>query len=313
VIHSERVALELDGARMPGVLTRPAEARAAVLLIPGSLWSDVDGNYPAMNASPGLYKDLAEQLTERGAAVLRFAKTGPGTGTEVLDEERFRRCFRIFPQRLRVASAWLDELEHRCPGLPVFLAGHSEGAVVGTLLARERANARGLALLSGPALPLLRLLIWQQHETRRREGADGAAAEAEFRAALGWLDDFVAERPLPEDFGGNPYVQALRFASRPENAPYLRSLEQVDPAAELARLALPVLIVQGGRDPSVSEPNADLLARAQPRAEIARFPKLQHFYKEIPEGLSAEEAFQYRGPTDPGVAATLARWLERWL
>lgn len=309
-MHEISLDLELDGARIPGRLVAPAAPWAALLLIPGSLWSDVDGNYPAMGAAPGLYKQLAEQLAAGGVAVLRFAKTGPGTGTQILDEERFR-AYRVFPQRRRVAEAWLDELGRRAPGLPLFLAGHSEGAVVATQVARERPEVRGLALLSGPALPLLRLMIWQQHEEQRRGGEVTPEAESQYAQALGWLADFVADKPLPPEAEQNPYARALVFAARPDAAPYLRSLEQVDPAAELAMVTQPVLIVQGDRDPSVHEANAALLQAAQPRAEMARFAGLQHFYKPAPAGLDAQELFAREGPIDPAVSAALTSWLRR--
>ncbi|MGH9541975.1 MAG: alpha/beta hydrolase [Terriglobales bacterium] len=310
-MHEVSLDLELDGARIPGRLAAPAAPWAALLLIPGSLWSDVDGNYPAMGAAPGLYKQLAEQLAASGVAVLRFAKTGPGTGTQVLDEERFRSAYFNFPQRRRVAAAWLDELARRAPGVPLFVAGHSEGAVVATQVARARRDVRGLVLLSGPALPLLRLMIWQQHEERRRSGEMTAEAEIQYARALRWLADFVAAEPLPPEAEQNPYARALLFAARPDAAPYLRSLEQVDPAAELAAVAQPVLIVQGDRDPSVHEANAALLQAAQPRAETARFPGLQHFYKQAPEGLGAQELFAREGPIDPAVSAALTSWLRR--
>jgi hypothetical protein len=66
-----------DGAETTEVacrFTMPNDApRGAVLLLPGSLYSDVDGNYPSMNLRPHVYADLAQQLGERGFAVLRMA------------------------------------------------------------------------------------------------------------------------------------------------------------------------------------------------------------------------------------------------
>lgn len=73
-------------------LTFPSgPARGAALLLPGSLFSDVDGNYPAMNLKPHLYADLAAQLGERGFAVLRMAKIGPGTGSRTVDAQAAAR------------------------------------------------------------------------------------------------------------------------------------------------------------------------------------------------------------------------------
>lgn|SRR6185312_13353166 len=84
------LTLEVDGLRFPARLTVPAagDPASAILLIPGSLFIDVDGDYPSWNVHPHMYADLARQLAARGHAVLRYAKPGPGTGTETVDPER---------------------------------------------------------------------------------------------------------------------------------------------------------------------------------------------------------------------------------
>src|SRR6476660_1214640 len=84
--------LAISGWDIPAALTLPAlhdEARlpSAVLLIPGSLFSDVNGDYPTWNSFPSVYKHLARHLSARGHAVYRFAKLGPGTGSIATDPE----------------------------------------------------------------------------------------------------------------------------------------------------------------------------------------------------------------------------------
>ncbi|MGH9395161.1 MAG: alpha/beta fold hydrolase, partial [Terriglobales bacterium] len=298
---------------LPAALTAPSQPAVALLLIPGSLNSDLDGNFapmfpgqPAMN--PHVYKDLAEQLAERGIAVLRFSKSGPGTGALVRDRELMRLRYREFPQRVRVAEAFLVELRRRLPRLPLVLAGHSEGAVAAMLLAQRCPEASRLILLSGPAKPLLQLMIWQRFEQDRVSGAATTASEQACQQALGWAADYAAERPLPMPLPENPYAAMIPFFLNPDHAPYLRSLEQVDPAAELARVRQSVLIVQGGRDWSVIAENAALLERAHPGAALARFPELQHFYKRAPAGLSPAESMALDQASDPAVAAAISAW-----
>ena len=312
------LSVVVDGVKIPAVLTAPPEPIAGVLLIPGSMNSDVDGNYapmfpgqPAM--APHVYKDLAQHLAAGRLAVLRFAKSGPGTGTAVIDKEAAGEKFKTFPQRVRVAAAFLAELRRRIPGAPSILAGHSEGAVVATLLAQEHSEAAGVVLLSGPSQPLLHMMARQQFESDRRAGKTTPDSEHQYRAALALIDDFVAERPLPQDLSGNPYAAFLQFVARPENASYLRSLERVDPAAELAKVRQPVLIVQGGRDASVSPENADMLRQVKPGAYVVRFPELQHMYKKVPEGLSPQESFAQNSESDPAVAKAIAAWIEALL
>ena len=87
---SERdMRVTVAGVEIACRLTIPQDARAgAILLLPGSLYSDVDGDYPAMNMHPHTYADLADKLGGRGFVVLRMAKIGPGTGSKTVDPAR---------------------------------------------------------------------------------------------------------------------------------------------------------------------------------------------------------------------------------
>ncbi len=314
-MQENRFALEVDGLEIPAALTAPEGAAAALLLIPGSMNSDLDGNFAPLfpgqpAATPHAYRDLAEQLYDLGIAVLRYAKSGPGTGCVARDAELAKARYREFGQRRRVAGAFWEELGRRAPRLARFAAGHSEGAVVATQLGRERGDMAGLVLLSGPSLPLLRLMMWQRYEQERAAGALTAERERQYGEACTWADAYAAGRPLaPETGAGHPYADMLPFFLQPANAPYLRSLEQVDPAGELARTTLPVLLVQGGRDPSVIPANAARLRQARPEAALAEFPRLQHFYKEAPEGAPPEQLFGLATTSDPAVAAAVAKWM----
>lgn len=306
---SERFTLQVDGVEIPTVLHRPEGSRVAVLLIPGSLNADVDGNFAPMFPGqppmrPHVYLDLATQLEAEGITVLRFSKRGPGTGCVTHDEELAKERYREFGQRVRVASAFLDELVRRAPGLPLALAGHSEGSVVATLLAQQRADVKRLILLSGPALPLLRLMIWQRQQ-------QAPVADTAYQQALDWAGDFAAGRSLTPATAGNPYGELFTFFQQPQAVDYLGSLERVEPAAELGKVAQPVLLVQGGRDTSVMEANVDLLKQAQPKAEVVRFPGLNHNYKPAPAGLDPQSSFNLDGTSDPAVARAMARWLAR--
>src|SRR5512146_626536 len=68
----EDATLEVDGVRIPGRIARgEAPARAAILLLPGSLFSDVDGDYPTWGAHPHTLRDLAHQFAALGIASMR--------------------------------------------------------------------------------------------------------------------------------------------------------------------------------------------------------------------------------------------------
>src|ERR1044071_4150645 len=99
--------LAVSGWEIPAALTLPPGATrvaSAILLVPGSLFSDVNGDYPAWNSFPHVYAHLAHQLSARGHAVYRFAKLGPGTGSVATDTTEAAKI-RTWDGRLTIATA----------------------------------------------------------------------------------------------------------------------------------------------------------------------------------------------------------------
>ena len=249
--------------------------RGAVLLVPGSLYSDVDGNYPSMNMRPHAYADLAQQLGAHGFAVLRMAKIGPGTGSRTIDANAALRHI-DFLTRVEVAQAGLDLLRRTVTVRPVIVAGHSEGAVVASLLAAGLAakSIDGVVSLSGPALPILSIIRAQVAAMT----PPGIVPDMTVFDRM--VDAIRAGHPPSDDAKSNP--QTAMLASLPEQGiSYLRSADRIDPMAALAKVRQPVLIVQGGRDDSVPPSHADLLraSRGNLSTEVTTFPNLTHFYK----------------------------------
>ena len=76
---------EMSNQRGHNTFNKATEVReplsSAILLVPGSLFSDVNGDYPTWSSFPHVYAHLAHQLSALGHAVYRFAKLGPGTGS----------------------------------------------------------------------------------------------------------------------------------------------------------------------------------------------------------------------------------------
>lgn len=294
------------GVEIPCRLTQPAGVpRAAVLLLPGSLYSDVDGNYPSMNLRPHAYADLARQLAGHGVAVLRMAKVGPGTGSRTVDEVLAQQ-HRDFHTRVDVAAAGLALLTKHAPARPLVVAGHSEGAKVAALLAaRDATDVAGIVILSGAAQRLLDLL----RDQIMRMGPPGAPSDPDM------IDRAIAairtDTPLPEQARAHP--QTAMLANMPPAAhQYLRSVDLVDPCSALGAVMRPVLIVHGERDDSVPVEHARMLlhARASLPTTLVTFPGLTHFYKLAPPGLAPMQSMALDSDSDPAVAATVARWMD---
>jgi len=295
------------GFGIPCKLALPANGpvRGAILVLPGSLFSDVDGNYPAMGMRPHAYADMAADLAALGWASLRMAKIGPGGGSRVVDPDIASRNAN-FAARVTHATDAMTRLREALPSGPMIVAGHSEGAIVANLLAARtpRAKIQGVISLSGPAVRLLDILRGQVAAM----GGLGALAPD-----LSGLDAAIAairaDRPLAPEAAMNPQT-AMMASMPPAGLAYLADVDRIDPLAVIAQVRQPMLLIQGGRDDSVTPDQVEALANARGRrpTQVRRFPDLTHFYKVAATGLSGPAAMALSTPSDPAVAQAMAAW-----
>lgn len=312
--HEQKLMMNVDGVDLPIAITSPVNDSpiAMILLIPGSLFNDVDGNYPEiMKISPHMYADLARQLSERGYTVLRYAKHGPGTGSIVTDNN-LAATHKTFNERINVAKSAMHFLINASENKkPVFLAGHSEGSLVASLLAHQLSReVSGLICLSGPAYRFFDLLLHQAEvreqklfppNDQSRNGLD------EFCQAIQLIRE---KQPLPQDINSNPHLAG--FVHLDQDAwDYLREMDAVDPIEAIKRVQQPTLIVQGEMDESVFKENADLLnlARKDRPTEVVKLEGLQHFYKKVSPTMSAFEAFTLESESASSVANSINKWV----
>ena len=308
------VTLYVHGYEIPAALEIPEGKRVgAVLLIPGSLFSNVDGDFPTWNMFTRVYAYLAEQMAERGLIVYRFAKIGPGTGTvETADAKP--ELIRNWAGRARIAHEALAHFrrELRMRGITaprMVLAGHSEGAVVASVIAAEGADVDGVVLLSGPSIGILGIMI----EQARAMIPPGATDES-----VRLLEEIVAHIRtsgiIPAELkakAGTGFGAGALATMPPHAIEYMRDCDATDPVEAISGYAKPVLIVQGGIDASVPAHHAERLrdSRGVRPTTYEFFAGLQHMYKPVPAGVSAMESFGLTGPTDPRVAETVADWV----
>lgn len=297
----EAFELVSAGFAIPCKIARPAgTAKGAVLLLPGSLFSDADGNYPQMQIFPHVYADLAGQLAALGYASLRMAKIGPGTGSRVVSAEAAKE-HTAFAVRVTHAAEALRRLKEAVPEGRLILAGHSEGALVASLLAAIPLGeaAEGVVSLAGPSKRLLDILRAQVAPMGDLAVFDQAVAAIR------------AGQPLPEAAKGNALTAGLA-GMPPASLTYLQDVDRIDPTAAAARVRKPMLLVQGGRDASVAKEQVIDLAKAREGlpTEVRVFPTLSHFFKDVPDGMAAQASMAINYDSDPAVAQAVADWAE---
>ncbi|EFH80643.1 alpha/beta hydrolase family protein [Ktedonobacter racemifer] len=325
--QEEHLALEAEGYRLPAALTLPQgeKVKWRIVLLPGSMSNDVDGNYPGTLMKPHLYADLARQLAGRGHAVLRYAKYGAGTGAEMVDEKRVV-AHRIFPRQRYIAEAAVKKLREMVPqakGLAV--AGHSEGSVHGMMIAQQsEMGVDAFISLSGPALRYMDLFIHKAQEMAKEQGEiiDFGAFKVNATNYIHAFELMRARKPFTEDIKADPTMEFLVKSWDSDNPQahegqqYMRDYDAVDPCIEIAKVACPVLVVQGGMDESgVHADNGERLYQVRhavhpETTQLAFFPDLQHFYKHVVPGITWQEAMAVDAETDRRVSEVMSAWLD---
>ena len=318
--------IRVPGWEIPAALTLPSSLepgellRSAILLVPGSLFSDVNGDYPSWNVFPHVYAHLAHQLSALGHAVLRFAKLGPGTGSVPTDPE-LAASIRTWDGRVTIAGAALDLMramieERGLQAARTIVAGHSEGSVVASRLAvsNRAAELHGIVLLAGPSVGILGIM-------REQVGFGLAPGDIdEVRARLDRAIEYVRrDEAVPAELGEGPGMGIRALISMPdEGRRYMREVDATDPLELAQRMTQPVLVVQGGNDLSVPAHHGDALRQALcsgpdggSRTSYIFVPDVTHMFKVVPPNLSGPEAFGYPGETDLRVAHGVDEWIGR--
>jgi pimeloyl-ACP methyl ester carboxylesterase len=91
----------------------------------------------------------------------------------------------------------------------------------------------------------------------------------------------------------------LNSLFRPSVQPYMISWFKYDPRAELKKLAVPALIVQGTTDVQVLEKDADMLAAANPKATRRLIKDMNHVLKDCATTDKQAQVGIYSNPDLP--------------
>ena len=249
----------------------------AVLILPGSGPTDRNGN-SRLNLSTDAYKLVAIAFAEQGIASLRFDKRGIGASAAAVRREEDI----LFDTNTEDATAWATFLRQQRRVTKVIILGHSEGALTGTIAA-QRQGIAGFISLAGPGVRASVTL------RRQLDGKISGDLKARAFAAIAELEaGRLVANPPPE----------LAALFRPSVQPYLISMFKIDPAAEIAKVKAPVMIVQGTTDLQVTVEDAKLLAAAKPEAKLLIIEGMNHVLRAAPADPVANSA-TYSNPSLP--------------
>lgn len=260
------IAIPREWGSISATLDRTSSnSDTAILIIAGSGATDRNGN-----SGPSLvtncYKMLSNELVAQGFSVMRYDKRGIGLSSiPMADVPNL-----TFDNYIDDARACVEYL--RAEGFKrVFLAGHSEGGEIATILAAIHPDIiDGAILLCAPGYPIDEILVTQLSAQLLPANKE-LMAKAESIISTLKQGTKVDIADIPNELMGlfHPSVQ-----------PFLINCMEYNPAEYIARCTVPVLIISGGRDIQVSVDNGNRLKDACPSAKHVVFESMSHVLKD---------------------------------
>ena len=272
-------------------ITQQAQQMPLVIIVAGSGPTDHNGNSP-MGVKAAPYKMLAEDLAGLGISALRFDKRGIAKSARAMVAESELR----FDHYIDDVVAWVNLMRLDEHFTKIIIAGHSEGSLIG-MVAAAKAKADGFISLAGPGRPIDQILSEQLQN-----------APESMREEIGRVMQSLKNGETVESVS-----MALFSIFRPSVQHYLINWMQYDPAVEIEKLRVPVLIIHGATDIQVPESDAEMLARAKYDAELSVFENMNHVLKNS-EADPAKNMATYGDPSLPlteGLVEVIAEFIKR--
>jgi pimeloyl-ACP methyl ester carboxylesterase len=302
------------GVRLAGTLTVPQGQGpfTAVVLISGS--GPQDRNESLMGHAPFLV--LADYLTRKGIAVLRYDDRGFGKSTGAFATATTAD----FATDAEAALTYLGtraEIASRKIGL----IGHSEGGVIAPMVAARNTQVAFMVLMAGTGVRGDEVLVAQAAAIVESMGAPKATVDqvtVRQRETLALVktetDDAALIKKLQD---ANPGADAqIAGQVRQMRSPWFRYFLDYDPAAALRKVTVPVLAINGEKDrqviPSQNLPaiRTALAAAGNKNVEIVEFAGLNHLFQTAKTGAPGEYG-DIEETMAPAVLDTIAKWVSQ--
>ncbi len=299
--------------KLAGTLTMPKDCEncMAAILISGSGAQDRDESL--LGHKP--FWVIADYLSERGIAVLRFDDRGVGESTG----DFASATSADFKTDVQAAFEFL-KTQKGIDATKIGLIGHSEGGLIAPMLAAENKEVAFIISLAGPGMKGKDLLPEQAKLIAEANGADPSEVKETYEITKKVCNLIAKEKDIEklkakllkiiED--DNTSEDQVNAALQQYTSNWFRFFMAYDPVKDLKKVKCPVLALNGAKDLQVpADDNLKGIKKALKRnkkVKLMKFEDMNHLFQTCETGSPLEYA-QIEETFSEVVLKVMADWL----
>jgi len=264
LVSEESMVLNTETGTIYGTLKVPSNKSSipVAIIIAGSGPTDRNGN--SQLTQNNAYKMLSDNLFYNGIATLCFDKRGIAESKQAMKDESDIR----FDHYIDDVREWINLLSKDKRFSDIIIIGHSEGSLIGMIASENNATVKKYISIAGMGVSF-DVTLKEQMEKQ---------LSGQPQTLKGIIFSYIDKLKKGETIPNVP--PTLNALFRPSIQPYMISIMKYDPQKEIAKLSIPILILQGTTDIQVTAEHADILFAANPKAKKVIIKNMNHVLKD---------------------------------
>ena len=266
----KNMKIEVNGGTINGKLIDASKDKL-VIFVAGSGPTDMNGNTPLVEGDNDSFLQLSKELKKEGISTFRYDKRTAGESLETFNNEG-GIVFDDFIDDLNAVIKEMKALGYE----KVVIMGHSQGSLIGMISAKEM-GVDGYISIAGSGENIGKTMIKQY-----------MVDENMYANHIDLINKLLKGETKANGEEIDPMFNMI-------NQEFLLTWMKYNPKQEIAKLQIPILIIQGLKDLQVKEYDAKLLDESANDSELVLIEDMNHVLKEI--GSDEDNVKSYGDPS----------------